>query len=125
MFPLRALAARNDAQPRLADPDAAEAYRSLERELSVGCEPQAPSDVRPLAYAVLRAYARALGDPQTQRGPIDWARFVRAATLLYFAFDLHRERYADPRWRRAALTLQQIALENADLIVRSPLVEAS
>ena len=125
MFSLKALAAQTDAQPRLADPDAAEAYRSLERELSVGCEPQAPSDVRPLAYAVLRAYARALGDPQTQRGPIDWARFVRAATLLYFAFDLHRERYADPRWRRAALTVQQIALENADLIVCSRFLEAS
>jgi hypothetical protein len=125
MLPLRALAARNDSQARLADPDAAEAYRSLERVLSIGCEPQAPGDVPPLVRAVLRTYARALDNPRTQRGPIAWATFVRAATLLYFAFDLHCERYADPRWRRAALTLQQIALENADLIVRSPLVEAS
>ena len=87
--------------------------------------PKPPSDVRPLVNAVLRTYARALGDPQTQRGPIAWATFVRAATLLYFAFDLHRERYADPRWRRAALTVQQIALENADLIVCSRFLEAS
>ena len=89
-------------------------------------EPQAPLvHATPLVHAVLRAYARALDNPQTPRGPAAWATFVRAATLLYFAFDRHHERYADPRWRKAAHVLQQIALENADLIVHSPLGEAS
>ena len=125
MFLLKATAERNDSQPRLADPDAAEAYRSLERVLSVGCEPQTPDDVRPLVHAVLWAYARALDDSQTKPRPVAWTTFVRAATLLYLAFDRHREHYDDPRWRRAARTLQQIALENADLIVCSPLGEAS
>ena len=107
------------------DPDAALAYRALEDVLAVGCTPQAPGHVRPLVHAVLRSYLRALDGNRTRENRVAWQTFVRRAALLYFALNRHRERYADARWRQAALTLQQIALENADLLVAAPQGAAS
>ncbi len=125
MLVLKATAPRNDSLMLLADPDAAVAYRSLEKVLSIASAPEAPRDVRPLVQTVLRSYLHALDDPRPPDHPIAWATFVRAATLLYFALNRHRELHADPRWHQAALTLQQITLENADLIVGSPRGDAS
>ena len=119
MLVTEASRARDDLRTPLADPDAAVAYRSLESVLSVCGEPNDASGVQPLVRTVLRSYLRALAEPCLPEHRTAWATFVRAATLLYFALDRLPERHADACWRQAALTLQQIALENADLLIDS------
>ena len=100
----------------LADPDAAVAYRSLEHVLSIAGESHVAGDVQPLVEAVLRSYRRALIAPQTREHRAAWAGFVRSAAVLHLTLDRLAGHHGDARWRQATLTLQQIALENADLL---------
>jgi hypothetical protein len=104
------------APPRFADAEARDAYRDLERTLSVGFEAVADAPLASLVRATLHAYAGALDESALEPDLEAWATFVHCAATLRAALDTRAEGAAGLRWRRAAQTLEQIVSENADLI---------